>query len=131
MNSGHKGGSDQAIADMLEKLENEKYSELVEDAWSILYNIIIPFNTEDVHKLLCDFIIILTQAIPIESVTEEAAKILSVVDLIVHPRKGTIIEGKYEIDDLVEELPSAASPSNQEGNAQDTQSKKVKVSIIE
>lgn len=132
MNSFSKWTGDEIVISMLEKYEAKKYRELVDIGWKVLYSRIIPFNSEDIHALLANYIVILTQAISEEEVTEEATKILSIVDLIIHPRKGTIIEGNHEIDDLVEEIPPAPFEEEQrEEKKEEEGSKRLKIDIIE
>ncbi|KAI5191099.1 hypothetical protein NEMIN01_1368 [Nematocida minor] len=134
MNSSvYKNTSEHVVIDLLDRFESEKYTELVDLAWEILYSVIIPFNTEDIHTVLSNYIVVLAQAISVPSVSDEVTKILSIVDLIIHPRKGTIIEGKYEIDDLVEEIPSDTKeePFEEEDSKEKSTNKKVKIDIIE
>ncbi|KAI5159424.1 hypothetical protein NEAUS03_0283 [Nematocida ausubeli] len=132
MNS-ESSATEKVLLDLLDMLESAKYTELIELAWKSLYEIVIPFNTKGIHLFLSNYIIILSQTLSIESTAEEASRILSILDLIIHPRKGTIIEGESHFDDLVEEVPSAPcdTPETKDVSLDKNSNKKVKIDIIE
>ncbi|KAI5167404.1 hypothetical protein NEIG_02414 [Nematocida sp. ERTm5] len=130
MNNEHSL-AEKTVVDLLDKFESKKYQELIESAWNVLYTVIIPFNIEGIHLLLSNYIIILSQALSIESIQDEATRILSIIDLIIHPRKGTIIEGKNEFDDIITEPVEIPSPDNNNDSLDSDKTKKVKISIIE
>ncbi|OAG28853.1 hypothetical protein NEDG_00992 [Nematocida displodere] len=95
----HKVCSEEHISTMLECLEFERYSDLLLCAWKTLYSVIIPFNSPDIHQTVSNYVVILRQLLSVSIATEEASHLLSVVDLIIHPRKGCIIEGAPDIEE--------------------------------
>jgi hypothetical protein len=133
MNGLSKSACDCVIISMLEQFENKKYTELISNSWKTLYNLIIPFNYEDIEIFLTNYIIILKQTIAIKEIAEETTKILSIIDLIIHPRKGTIIEDRHEIEDLQEEIPQdeETTPEDEKAIPEEDTNKRVKINIIE
>lgn len=135
---GLRRTGDEVIIRMLECYEGNNHKELLRIAKEELYSRIIPFNTEDIHFFLSNFILILKQTIPegidgAEGIDRELAEeILSVIDLIVHPRKGTIIEGKNRIDDLVEKVEEKTEEEKEEKEEEPEETnKRVRIDIVE
>ncbi|KAI5190788.1 hypothetical protein NECID01_1155 [Nematocida sp. AWRm77] len=80
------------VAELLEYLEKEEHKNLLDKAWRVLYTVLIPFRTSEVYPLLSVYIVILRQLLILPETREEAGRILSIVDLIIHPRRNTVLE---------------------------------------
>lgn len=84
----------ESMSSMIAAFENGRYNEVIECAWNILYTIIIPSESSDVQQITCNFIVILRQLLQIKDVKKQSEHLLSILDLIVHPRKHTVIDEK-------------------------------------
>jgi len=91
------------LGEMLAYLEKEDYSSLVSKSWEVLYSTIIPFERLEIFQMVPQYIKVVRQLLSVPAVFSEAERILSVVDLIVHPRKASIIEERAEKNKTGEE----------------------------
>lgn len=87
-----KHATDAHIAELLECLEKGEHRQLLDRAWELLYAVLIPFRTAEVYQLLPAYMVILRQTLRVPAVSEESHRILSIVDLIIHPRRNSIVD---------------------------------------
>ncbi|KAI5173183.1 hypothetical protein NEFER03_2143 [Nematocida sp. LUAm3] len=92
------------ISEMLEKLEKKEYFHLIDRAWEVMYNTIIPYNTPQMQEVLAMYTVILKQLLKLPEVSEKAEKLLSVADLLIHPRKSSIVERSSYVEEETKAL---------------------------
>lgn len=80
------------IGSMLALLENGQTAELIREAWNMLYDVIIPYETPDIEHIMSAYVVLLRNTLGSPEVRAETEKLLSIVDLIIHPRRQCIAE---------------------------------------
>lgn len=83
---------DEMIGSMLALLESGNTAELIRKAWRMLYDVIIPYETPDMEHILGAFVVLLRNTLGSLDSRAETEKLLSIVDLIIHPRRQCIAE---------------------------------------
>ncbi|KAI5180088.1 hypothetical protein NEOKW01_0417 [Nematocida sp. AWRm80] len=124
--------SEKDITQLLECFEKKDYTGTIEHAWHMLYSVIIPFKALDIATTISSYIIIVRQLLNIPSTRLDSIHILSIVDLIVQPRKITILEETGEKDaDIKRDNLDQTTASKKDMQEEPKPQSKSNISIVE
>ncbi|KAI5186984.1 hypothetical protein NEHOM01_1842 [Nematocida homosporus] len=119
--------NEMSIMNVLASFELGKYQEAIDRAWKVLYDVIIPYNTPGIQEALGIYIVVLRQLLGVPEVSQASTRILNIIDLIVHPRKGSILDNTGVIGED-EEIPKPTNDSAELDESMDKDSEDVKES---